>query len=459
MANTQTPFQQAAAFFPEKLRKGLLAIEEERQRNAEEIRLRAGKELSILDEEGKEDTLPEIGVVSQQELQGVIEIATTASFHRAMDKLCRGYFPLAGGHRLGVAGSAVMREGHIHHFRALSSLALRIAHEVPGAALPVAQQLTAKGLQGSSCLILAPPGYGKTTLLRDLIRIYSDHWKLRVGIADERGEIAAPLDGVPQFEVGNTVDVMDGCGKGEAGLLLLRSMNPQVIAMDRDCPLRNGGAGDGPRLRSCGTFTAAPLSSVAAAANFSDYHPHPTCKRKAKLCSGGSAVLHLIGGLCVITGSAVIGLQLIAQRRKRLEEGNQLLSACRLMERELRCREPDLSQLLEAAEEQSDSRVRDFFNGCRRHLVELGSRSFDAIWRDNLIRAELSLPRREQELLAGLGSVLGRYDRTVQCTALGQVAAELEEQLRKEGSQAQKRNKLYMTLSIAGGMLLVVLTC
>lgn len=170
-------------------------------------------------------------------------------------------------------------------------------------------------------------------------------------------------------------------------------------------------------------------------------------------------MLHLIGGLCVITGSAVIGLQLIAQRRKRLEEGNQLLSACRLMERELRCREPDLSQLLEAAEEQSDSRVRDFFNGCRRHLVELGSRSFDAIWRDNLIRAELSLPRREQELLAGLGSVLGRYDRTVQCTALGQVAAELEEQLRKEGSQAQKRNKLYMTLSIAGGMLLVVLTC
>ena len=102
MANTQTPFQQAAAFFPEKLRKGLLAIEEERQRNAEEIRLRAGKELSILDEEGKEDTLPGIGVVSQQELQGVIEIATTASFHRAMDKLCRGYFPLAGGHRLGL---------------------------------------------------------------------------------------------------------------------------------------------------------------------------------------------------------------------------------------------------------------------------------------------------------------------------------------------------------------------
>lgn len=232
MANTKSPFQQAAAFFPEPLRERLLAIGEERQQNAEEIRLRAGKGLSILDEEGRENTLPGLETVSQQDLQGVIEIATTASFHRAMDKLCRGYFPLAGGHRLGVAGSAVMREGRIHHFRELSSLALRIAHEVPGAAIPVARKLTGKGLRGCSCLILAPPGYGKTTLLRDLIRIYSDQWKLRVGVADERGEIAALLHGVPQFAVGSTVDVMEGCGKGEAGLLLLRSMNPQVIAMD-----------------------------------------------------------------------------------------------------------------------------------------------------------------------------------------------------------------------------------
>ena len=232
MANTQTPFQQGAAFFPERLREILLATDQEQQQKAEEIRLRAGKGMSILDAEGRETMLPKTEFVSQQELQGVIEIATIASFHRAMDKLCRGYFPLAGGHRLGVAGSAAIREGRIHHFRDLSSLALRIAHEIPGAALPVARQLVAQGRRGGSCLILAPPGYGKTTLLRDLIRIYSDQWKLRVGIADERGEIAALLNGIPQFSVGTTVDVMDGCGKGEAGLLLLRSMNPQVIAMD-----------------------------------------------------------------------------------------------------------------------------------------------------------------------------------------------------------------------------------
>lgn len=170
-------------------------------------------------------------------------------------------------------------------------------------------------------------------------------------------------------------------------------------------------------------------------------------------------MLHLIGGICVIAGSAVIGLQLVAQRRRRLGEGKQVLSACRLMERELDCREPDLSELLETAARQSGGAVGVFFTACRSQLEELGNRSFASIWQDNLSRAGLSLRRQEQELLEGLGTILGRYDRTVQCTALSRVAAELEDQLREEGSQAQKRNKLYMTLSIAGGMLLVVLTC
>ena len=170
-------------------------------------------------------------------------------------------------------------------------------------------------------------------------------------------------------------------------------------------------------------------------------------------------MLHLIGGLCVIAGSAAIGLQLVAQRRRRLEEGRQMHAACRLLERELSCREPDLSELLETAARQSGGPVEAFFTGCRSQLEELGNRPFSSIWKDNLSQAGLSLRRQEQELLAGLGTILGRYDRTVQCRALNRVAAELEEQLREEGSEAQKRAKLYMTLSIAGGMLLVVLTC
>ena len=229
MDRLNAPFRQAAAFFPVRLRRCLLAMESDCQEQAEEIRLRAGTGLNVL---LKEDEVNCLDNVSRQELYGVVEIAARASFHRAMDKLRRGYLPLPGGHRLGVAGSAITREGRIQHFQEISSLSLRIAREIPGVGASVAEQLAERGLRGASCLILAPPGYGKTTLLRDLIRVYSDHLRLRVGVADERGEIAALCDGVPQFQIGRRVDVIDGCGKGEAGLLLLRSMNPQVIAMD-----------------------------------------------------------------------------------------------------------------------------------------------------------------------------------------------------------------------------------
>lgn len=232
MANNQNPFEQAAQCFPEPLRALLCSVPLGEQQTAEEIRLRAGKGLSLLGETGREQFFPDTQWVGQQELQSVIEITTHASFHTAMDKLCRGYLPLPGGNRLGIAGSAAMEQGHIHHFQALSSLSLRIAHQVPGVAAPVARQLEEKGLHKGSCLILAPPGHGKTTFLRDLIRIYSDVWQMRVGVADERGEIAALHNGVPQFSIGRTVDVVEGCSKGEGGILLLRSMNPQAIAMD-----------------------------------------------------------------------------------------------------------------------------------------------------------------------------------------------------------------------------------
>lgn len=80
-------------------------------------------------------------------------------------------------------------------------------------------------------------------------------------------------------------------------------------------------------------------------------------------------MLHLIGGLCVITGSAVVGLQMVAQRRKRLEEWKQMLAACRLMERELNCREPDLAELLEELTQQSSGVIRSFFAGAAGQWV------------------------------------------------------------------------------------------
>lgn len=170
-------------------------------------------------------------------------------------------------------------------------------------------------------------------------------------------------------------------------------------------------------------------------------------------------MLHLIGGICVIAGSAVMGLQVVALRRKRLKELNQFLSACRLMERELNCREPDMAELLERLAEHTDGTVSTFFTECRQEMCDLGSRSFESIWSERLSQTYLRIHRRERELIAALGAVLGKYDRESQCEAINQTALELEEQLHKAREEEQKQTKLYMTLSIAGGMLLVVLTC
>ena len=168
------------------------------------------------------------------DLSLALEIATQASAHTALDKVRQGFFTVRGGHRIGICGSAVMKDGTVWNLRQISSLALRIAHEEPGLAAVVLDKLC-EGERLNSTLLLSPPGMGKTTLLRDLIRALSDGDgvpPMRVGVADERGELAAMCEGVPQFQIGSHTDVLDGCPKGQGLLMLLRGMNPQVIAVD-----------------------------------------------------------------------------------------------------------------------------------------------------------------------------------------------------------------------------------
>ena len=122
----------------------------------------------------------------------------------------------------------------MRNLRSLSSVSIRIARQRPGAALPLLSGLM-EGGRLCSTLIAAPPGMGKTTLLRDLVRCISDGDgtpPLRVGLADERGEVAALYGGVPQLRVGQRTDVIEGCPKAQGAMLLLRAMNPQVLAMD-----------------------------------------------------------------------------------------------------------------------------------------------------------------------------------------------------------------------------------
>lgn len=265
----------AADILPRELRLALLARPVSEQGTWEEIRLRAGQGLSCGDSTGRERVIqsPEGRPlpVTQADLRLTVERATRASLQGAWEKLAAGFLPLPGGHRLGVCGTAALREGQLIAFRALSSLNIRVACPVLGVGEALLPELM-EGGTFQSTLILAPPGEGKTTLLRDLIRLLGREG-IRTGLADERGEVAALCQGVPQLDVGPLADVLDGCPKGEGMLLLLRSMAPQVLAADeithpRDVAALCQGA-------NCGTaiLTTAHGSSLAELRRRKLYQP------------------------------------------------------------------------------------------------------------------------------------------------------------------------------------------
>ena len=225
-------YRQAAQVLPRRLRQEALGLPQEEQEQAEELRLRAGWPMTAVLPEGER---PVGGPpVEPEELEQLVEIASRASVHAVLEQIRRGYLTVAGGHRIGLCGTAVMEGGGIHALRSLSSANLRIARQVPGAARPVLGALCPGG-RLESTLILAPPGQGKTTLLRDIIRRVSEGegcLPLRVAVADERGEVAALYGGRPQLDGGRRTDVAEGCPKAQGLMLLLRAMNPQVLAVD-----------------------------------------------------------------------------------------------------------------------------------------------------------------------------------------------------------------------------------
>lgn len=227
-----SPFGQVVAIMPQNLRCALKQLPQQVGQRVEEIRLRQGFLPTVLDGEGERD-VGDMAVTGEM-LRQVLEQASQASAHTVLDQVQRGFLTLRGGHRIGICGSAVVRDGQVATLREISSLSVRVARPVVGQAEALLPQLM-EGGQLQNTLIFAPPGAGKTTLLRDLVRGLSDGavcQPLRMAVADERGEIAAMWQGEPQLYVGRHTDVLDGCDKATAVPILLRGMNPQVIAMD-----------------------------------------------------------------------------------------------------------------------------------------------------------------------------------------------------------------------------------
>jgi stage III sporulation protein AA len=158
------------------------------------------------------------------------------SIYTLEEELKQGFITVAGGHRIGLAGKVILEGGKVKAIRDISSFNIRIAREKVGIAEPIIPYI----FQGNwmHTMVIGPPQTGKTTLLRDIARIASSGFITRgiqaskVGIVDERSEIAGCVNGIPQLTFGDRLDVLDACPKAEGMMMMIRSMSPDILVVD-----------------------------------------------------------------------------------------------------------------------------------------------------------------------------------------------------------------------------------
>ena len=230
-------YEQAAELLPARWQQAARRVPDFRKAQAEEFRLRAGRPMTLVTTEGElfvSDELPRQSV-TQSDLEQLCDTVTGYSRYAASESMGKGYLVGRGGFRVGLCGTVVLRDGVGVNLRDISSASVRISRQAAGLCRDMTQLLP-EGESFQSTLIAAPPGAGKTTLLREMVAALSngseERAPLRVGIVDERGELAGMYRGVPQLDVGFHTDVLDSCPKTLGIPMLMRSANPQVIAVD-----------------------------------------------------------------------------------------------------------------------------------------------------------------------------------------------------------------------------------
>lgn len=191
-----------------------------------EIRLRAGRQSVAVDVFGRMKVCSP--PFSAEEIADCFAEICRYSVYSFEEEIAQGFVTLDGGHRVGICGTAVTKNGVITSLKDISGLNIRIAHQVYGCADELYERAFSDGLH--SLLLGGKPMSGKTTVLRDLARRLGE--RHRVVIIDSRGELSASVNGTPSFDIGLNTDALCGCEKSEGILMSLRSLNPEVIICD-----------------------------------------------------------------------------------------------------------------------------------------------------------------------------------------------------------------------------------
>lgn len=222
-------------------------IQNKYKENIEEIRLRTGMPLNVylkggnyfvsLDGELSKNVEKAL-LVKPDYIHKTFQLISNYSIYAFQEEIKNGFITLKGGHRVGIGGKVLYGSGGIETIRNISSLNIRIAREKIGISNNIIQYIIDYNTSIYNTLIISPPQCGKTTLLRDIIRLLSNGVPIlngkgfKIGVIDERSELSGMYNGEPQHSIGIRTDVLDGCNKKDGTTMLIRAMSPDIIAMD-----------------------------------------------------------------------------------------------------------------------------------------------------------------------------------------------------------------------------------
>lgn len=254
---------------PESMRDRIMKLPKQALQQLEEIRIRTNTD-TLLISGGREYSLRDGDEITAEVLEEILNRLLDYSYYAYEEELSRGYITIEGGHRVGICGRVTLENGQVHLIKDVSSLNIRRSREITGASEKIlgavlspakapAESVPNAGISAGcrdekspvtsdffgacssaadygrmvvrNTLIISPPKCGKTTMLRDLARNLSNAG-FRIGICDERSEIAGCYDGKTSYDLGPRTDVLDGCPKADGILMLIRAMSPDVVMTD-----------------------------------------------------------------------------------------------------------------------------------------------------------------------------------------------------------------------------------